>query len=164
MMDKTHYCTSCGALLQPDDGHDHCPMCLGLEHLKEALSENPCMNCSYMPRAVRAARLAEREYPEGEGDLPPSGQASPPQHRHSKHRAEATAAAPSRKKTKSGQGRVSSKVDQLSAELAQMRSMLRTHNPAVPSEEDEVLTPPMPELVPEDDALSLAASAIHFHD
>ncbi|KAK9515870.1 hypothetical protein VZT92_026472 [Zoarces viviparus] len=49
---------TCMAPLQPDDGHDLCPSCLGL-------------NCGIMPRAVRAARLAEAETPDGCG-RPPS--------------------------------------------------------------------------------------------
>jgi len=32
------------ASLQPKDGHDLCPSCLGLERLREGLSENPGMN------------------------------------------------------------------------------------------------------------------------
>ncbi|KAK5935151.1 hypothetical protein CgunFtcFv8_020537 [Champsocephalus gunnari] len=54
-------CNTCMASLQPEDGHDLCPSCLGLEHLREGLSEDPCMNCTIMPRAVRAARLAKVE-------------------------------------------------------------------------------------------------------
>ena len=121
------------------------------------------MNCTYMPLAVRAARLAEVEHPGSECDLPPSGRSSSPRRGRSKRRAEATVAAPARKKTRSGRSGLSSKVDQLSAELAQMRSMLGARQPAVPLEEG-VCSPPMPELTPEDDALSLAASATCFHD
>ncbi|GLD74087.1 uncharacterized protein AKAME5_002622700 [Lates japonicus] len=36
-----HYCSTCMALLQPDDGHNLCPSCIGLEHLREGLSDNP---------------------------------------------------------------------------------------------------------------------------
>ena len=58
------------ASLQAEDGHDQCPACLGVEHLREAVSGNPCMNCSFMPHALRLARLAEVE---GRPGLPPSG-------------------------------------------------------------------------------------------
>lgn len=175
-MDNPHHCASCQAPLQPEDGHDLCPTCLGPEHLREALSDNPCMNCSYMPWAMRAARLAEFEPPEGEGDLPSSGQLPPPQLRRSKRRAEAAAAAaPSRKKVRSDHSRLSSKVDQLSAELAQMRSLFMARHSdtslegaGAPSEKEEgeadapLEDSDMPVLVPEDDALSLAASATYF--
>ncbi len=56
--------------LQPEDGHDMCPLCLGLEHLREGLSEDPCMNCSIMPWSVRAARLVEVEDLLGHTPLP----------------------------------------------------------------------------------------------
>ncbi|CAL8351998.1 unnamed protein product [Boreogadus saida] len=58
------------ASLQAEDGHDQCPACLGVEYLREAVSDNPCMNCSFMPHALRLARLAEVE---GRPGLPPSG-------------------------------------------------------------------------------------------
>ncbi len=170
-MDNHHHCATCEAPLQPEDGHDLCPMCLGSEHLREALSDNSCMNCSHMPRAVRAARLAEVEPPLDEGDLPPSGHAPHLQLRRSKRRAEAPAAAPSRKKVKSDHSRLSSKVDRLSEELAQMRSMLMARHSVASLEgtdapSGDVDAPledaDMPVLVPEDDALSLAASATFF--
>ncbi len=41
----------------PDDGHDQCPSCLGVEHLREAL-EDPCIHCNMILLAVRRARLA----------------------------------------------------------------------------------------------------------
>ncbi|MEQ2244225.1 hypothetical protein ILYODFUR_014929 [Ilyodon furcidens] len=63
----------CGAVLQADNGHDLCPTCLGRDHLVEVLSENPCMNCSFMPRASRVARLAQW-CPQDDVDLLPSGQ------------------------------------------------------------------------------------------
>ncbi|MEQ2164448.1 hypothetical protein GOODEAATRI_006745 [Goodea atripinnis] len=75
-MDGSHCCMDCGAVLLADDGHDLCPTCLGRDHLVEALSENPCMNCSFMPRALRVARLAQL-CPQDDADLPPSGQVAP---------------------------------------------------------------------------------------
>lgn len=36
------------APLQPEDGHDHCPTCLGIERLKAGLSDEPYMNCSFV--------------------------------------------------------------------------------------------------------------------
>lgn len=50
-------CSSCQKQMGLDDGHDQCPSCLGVEHLREAL-EDPCIHCNMIPLAVRRARLA----------------------------------------------------------------------------------------------------------
>ena len=55
-------------------------------------------------------------------------------------------------------------MDQLYAELAEMRSLLQEREPATPTEEAGSSTPLMPVLAPEDDVISLAASASHFQD
>ncbi|MEQ2169471.1 hypothetical protein GOODEAATRI_025558 [Goodea atripinnis] len=96
-MDGSHCCMVCGAALQADDGHDLCPTCLGRNHLVEALSENSCMNCSFMP------------------------------HVHSKHHGETTVSEPPsrRKRAKSDQG-LATRVELLSKELAEMKSLLQT--------------------------------------
>ncbi|MEQ2172885.1 hypothetical protein GOODEAATRI_025952 [Goodea atripinnis] len=75
-MDGSHCCMDCGAALQADDGHDLCPTCLGRDHLVEPLSENSCMNCSFMPHMLRVARLPQLS-PQDDADLPPSGQVAP---------------------------------------------------------------------------------------
>lgn len=85
-MDSSHRCVDCGAMLQADNGHDQCPACLGRDHLVEALSENLCMNCSYLPPAVRLAQLC----PESSNELLPLGQVAQP--RRLKHWSEATIA------------------------------------------------------------------------
>ncbi|MED6259124.1 hypothetical protein ATANTOWER_017369 [Ataeniobius toweri] len=90
-MDASHCCMDCGAALQADDGHDLCPTCLGRDHLVEGLSENPCMNCSFMPHALRVAQLAQW-CPQDDADLPPSGQVAPS--RRSKRRGETTVSLP----------------------------------------------------------------------
>lgn len=56
------------ASLQPEDSHDLYPSCLDLVHLREGLSEDPCMNCSFMPRV--AARLAEVKLLKGDAGAP----------------------------------------------------------------------------------------------
>ncbi|CAL8274743.1 unnamed protein product [Boreogadus saida] len=56
-----HLCVACAAPLEPEDGHDSCPPCLGLEHLMESLTDSACMNCSLLPWVLRVARLAELE-------------------------------------------------------------------------------------------------------
>lgn len=126
-MDGSHCCVACGATLQAEDGHDLCPSCLGLDHLQEALADNPCMNCSYMPRAVRVARLTQLSSVCQSG-LPPSGQAVPaPPRRRSKRLGVSTVEmAPPKKKAKSDCG-LSSRVEHLSAELAEMKSLLQAY-------------------------------------
>ncbi|XP_037536617.1 uncharacterized protein LOC119413633 [Nematolebias whitei] len=160
-MDGSHCCTVCGAMLQIDDGHDLCPACLGHDHLVDALSENPCMNCSFMSHAVRAARLAQFRPKLGD-DLPPSGQEAPP--RRSKRRTEAavSVAPPGKKRARSDRG-LSTRVEQLSAELAEMKSLFQVHQLGTePVAATGLSSPPMPELAVEEDVLSLAASASHF--
>ena len=39
------------------DGHDRCPLCLGMEHFEAALS-NPCPECSIIPLERRQLRLS----------------------------------------------------------------------------------------------------------
>lgn len=156
-MDGTHCCASCAASLQADDGHDLCPACLGLDHLREGLSENPCMNCSYMSRALRVARLAQLT---SDGDPSPPGEAAPP--RRARRRGEPTTAPP-KKKAKSDSA-LSSKVERLSAELAEMKSLLQLRQSDTVSEEAGASVQDMPVLNREDDVLSLAASASQFFD
>ena len=67
---SAHNCGACMASLLVEDGHDQCPPCLGVGHLREAVSDNPCMNCCFMHHALRLGRLAEVE---GGPGLPPSG-------------------------------------------------------------------------------------------
>lgn len=160
-MDGSHSCVGCGVALQANDGHDLCPACLGPEHLREALSDTPCMNCSYMPRAARVARLAQL-VPQDDTGLPPSGQVAPP--RRSRRRSEPTVSiAPKRKRARSDQG-LSSEVQRLSAELAEMKSFFQTHQLDAPLTEPEFRSPPVLTKEVEDDVLSLAASASHFQD
>ena len=167
-MDVSHNCASCQAPLQADDGHDWCPSCLGFEHLTDALETNHCMNCSYMPHALKLARLAQLE-PQGDGDLP-SGQAPTTKRKQPKRRSGTAAdAAPrlAKKKAKSDDDRLASKVDKLSAELKRMTALLMVHQPQDPTEEARVPAPEMPYLEPqgrEEDTLSLAASASHFRE
>ena len=80
------------------DGHDECPACLGVVHLREGLSDDQCMKCSFMPHGLKVARLAEVEGPQVEGELPRPGREpvvrvrSPPR------------AAPPRKKARKADG------------------------------------------------------------
>lgn len=160
-MDGTHLCVSCGALLEAADGHDLCPSCLGVAHLTEGLSDNPCMNCSCLPRALRVARLAQLT---SDTDAPPpSGHVGAPT-RRSKRKGESSIAAPPKRRTRSDSA-LSSKVERLSAELAEMRSLFQSRQSDVDAvSEPTVSTPTMPTLPPEDDVLSLAASASQFFE
>ncbi|CAB1330699.1 unnamed protein product [Coregonus sp. 'balchen'] len=72
MMLGMHGCSSCGAELQVEDGHDLCPTCLGVGHLHEALSD-PCINCAIRPVKVREAQLARVEGLVFTDNLPASG-------------------------------------------------------------------------------------------
>ncbi|MEQ2304290.1 hypothetical protein AMECASPLE_025489 [Ameca splendens] len=161
-MDGSHCCMDCGAVLQAEDGHDLCPTCLGCDHLVEALSENPCMNCSFMPRALRVARLAQL-CPQDDAELPPSGQVAPL--RRSKHCGETTVSVPPsrRNRAKSDQG-LATRVEQLSTELAEMKSMLQSRYSDASLPTAGLSSPPMPDLSVEEDVLSLVVSASQFRD
>lgn len=54
-----HNCSGCFVPLEAEDGHDNCSACLGLDHLREALTDQTCMNCCIMPQPVRLPRLAQ---------------------------------------------------------------------------------------------------------
>ena len=58
---QTMYCVECQAHLEPEDGHDQCPSCLGVEHLRQGLTEQACINCGCLSWASRTRRLAEVE-------------------------------------------------------------------------------------------------------
>ena len=159
-----HSCSACMAPLQIEDGHDLCPSCLGLGHLKEGLSDDPCMNCTFMPRAVRVARLAEVEqrlglvsFPE---PLPPGQRRNPARDGRSKRRAAVTAGPTSRKKVR--ESGLASKVGQLTAELESMKCLFLAFQAGTGAGGPGALAPPAATLEPEEDVLSLAASAAEF--
>lgn len=159
-----HSCSACMASLQPEDGHDMCPSCLGLEHLREGLSEDPCTNCSFMPRSVRAARLAEVEQLLGlvssPEQLSSAQRLTPAQFGRSKRRAAETKGPASRKKVK--ESGLTSKVDQLTEEINQMKSLFLAFQSGTGAGELGAPAPPAAILEPEEDVLSMAASATEF--
>ncbi|XP_073732290.1 uncharacterized protein [Misgurnus anguillicaudatus] len=161
-----HSCSACMAPLQLEDGHDLCPSCLGFEHLKEGLSDDPCMNCGIMPRAVRAARLAEVEQLLGStssiGHLTPAQRLVPDQSGQSKRQA-AEAAGPTPAKKAKGP-RLASKVDQLTAELNTMKSLFLAFQSGTGAEPPDDFVPSAASLESEDDVLSMAASAGQFNE
>ena len=118
-------CTGCTARLAPDDGHDMCPPCLGLAHLRQALTEEACSNCACLPYAARTERLAEVEDP----FLQCSGMpVLSPVKGHQKRRA-ASAAPMDPKRQRQEADPLSQKVDTLAAEFAQIKALLLNLQP-----------------------------------
>ena len=117
---STLKCVACIASLQAEDGHDQCPACLCVEHLREAVSDNPCMNCSLMPHALRLATLAEVE---GGPGLPPSGVGPS----GTRRRASAAGGPPGMSRKVDN---LANQVDTLSNEVAQIKALLQNLQPA----------------------------------
>lgn len=147
------------APLHTEDGHDQCPACLGIEHLRAGVSDNPCMCCSFMPLSVRMARIAEIG---GDTGLPPaSGPADPTT---SKRRRAVSRGPPKKLKRVDT---LALKVGSLSSEFAQIKELLFNLQPVnrrpvtggdsatrdSPSQDDD-----------DDDVLSTAASCSLFTD
>ena len=149
----THLCVACAAPLELEDGHDNCPPCLGLEHLREGLTDSACMNCRPLPWALRLDRLAGVEQRAIADD--PSILTGPPQNlpgrSRLRHGGAAAKGAPLRKKARGG---LSSKVDQLASDIEQMKSLLLALQPGT-GRGLAGLQPDPPLDVPLDDALSL---------
>ncbi|KAK0130707.1 hypothetical protein N1851_034661 [Merluccius polli] len=160
----THLCAPCAAPLEPEDGHDNCPPCLGLEHLREGLTDSACMNCRPLPWALRLDRLAGMEQRAIAGD--PSLLTGLPQNlpgrSRPRHGGAAAKGAPPRKKAR---GELSSKVDQLAADMEHMKSLLLALQPGTGRGQAGLQSdPPLEDGPPLDDALSLAASANFFNE
>ncbi|KAK0136266.1 hypothetical protein N1851_027838 [Merluccius polli] len=160
----THLCAACAAPLEPEDGHDNCPPCLGLEHLREGLTDSACMNCRPLPWALRLDRLAGVEQRAIAGD--PSLLTGLPQNlpgrSRPRHGGVAAKGAPPRKKAR---GELSSKVDQLAADMEHMKSLLLALQPGTGQGRAGLQPdPPLEDGPPLDDALSLAASANFFNE
>ncbi|MEQ2187332.1 hypothetical protein GOODEAATRI_003645 [Goodea atripinnis] len=120
-------CAYCSAPLQPEDGHDMCTPCLGVDHFREALSDHACSNCSVLPRAVRLARLPSVEQPVDwtvsvQQDPLPLGQGAA----LTKRSAEDVPLASGRRAKRRGPPGLSTRVNQLSTELAQMKALLQS--------------------------------------
>lgn len=147
------------APLLPEDGHDLCPACLGVPHLREGLTGDACMNCSVLPYALRAARLAALE----DMELPPSGQQSAPTRDglpKKRSAVSATSTARKRRRVVHPKG-LSSKVGELASEMAQMKSLLESlqaRGGGVDSPQEERGS------AREEDVLSVAASDSQFRD
>ncbi|MEQ2227161.1 hypothetical protein ILYODFUR_034946 [Ilyodon furcidens] len=120
------------------------------------------MNCSFISHVVRVGWLAQL-CPQDDPDLLPSGQVAPL--RRSKRCGDTTVSVPSsrRKRAKSDQG-LATMVEQLSTELAEMKSLLQTRQSDASLPAAGLSSPPMPYLSTEEDVLSLAVSASHLRD
>ena len=148
-------CWSCQVDLQAEDGHDMCPSCLGVGHLKEALI-NPCINCAILPLSVRERRLRDVEsLLAGEGHserLPPSGIVAGGKEKKRKRVSRDV-------RSHTGQKRPAlqrHELDELRAEVERLKAIIQQEPP-----------PPQEGLEPgEDDAdvMSTRASDSLFHD
>lgn len=163
-------CKQCPNNLLPDDGHDICPSCLGVQHLREALTD-PCMHCSLLPMSERRLRLAELD-PNSTVKL---GQFDVVTSRTRKRKASAAAPPPVKKATS-----LSMTVSVLSSEMAELKRLLHSLQPvtsATPvklTQEDEnvqiqgageeSLDSPCFSQHSELDVLSTSASDSFFHD
>ena len=150
-------CSSCNVDLQVEDGHDVCPSCIGVAHLKEALI-NPCMNCAILPLSVREKRLRDVEnLLAGEGHserLPPSGVVSGGKEKKRKR-------AFRDERGRSGQKRPAlqrHELDELRAEVERLRAIVQQELP--PPQEDLGLGEDNADV----DAMSTRASDSMFHD
>ncbi|XP_074505795.1 uncharacterized protein LOC141775954 [Sebastes fasciatus] len=137
------------APLLATDGHEECPTCLGVVHLREGLSDSQCMNCSFMPRELKIARLAELEE-QLECQLPLSGVPS----RSGRRRAPPEGAPPTKKARKVDC--LATKVDTLTSEFAEIKALLLNLQPGRVN-----ATQPTPPGWDED-ALSTRASCSQF--
>ena len=153
-------CTGCSARLAPDDGHDTCPPCLGLAHLRQALTDEACSNCSCLPYTARAARLAAVE----DEFLDCSGMPSlSPVEGHHKRRATSTAPRDPKRQRQEADP-LSQKVDTLAAEFAQIKALLLNLQPnavaAATAAAPAAAAPPHhgARAVLHEDAISIAAS------
>ncbi|KAK0153029.1 hypothetical protein N1851_005294 [Merluccius polli] len=122
------------------------------------------MNCRPLPWALRLDRLAEVEQRAIAGD--PSLLMGLPQNLPSRsrprHGGVAAKGAPPRKKAR---GELSSKVDQLAADMEHMKSLLLALQPGTGRGQAGLQPdPPLEDGPPLDDALSLAASASFFNE
>ena len=161
-------CVNCRAPLEPEDGHDKCPNCLGMEHLRQGLTEQACVNCSCLSVVAWVVRIdqLEREL----NPHPPPAKSHLGSPKAQKHRAD-TREVPAKMRCKLPKPEpLNQKVDTLASEFAQIKAMLLNLQPlgAQPasnypaaasrssSEQPPVLSPAID--AREEDVLSIRAS------
>ncbi|XP_042562141.1 LOW QUALITY PROTEIN: uncharacterized protein LOC122131476 [Clupea harengus] len=115
-------CASCRAPLEPEDGHMECPACLGVEHLRQGLTEFACMSCNCLSLTARAARLVEVET----GTAQPHEGAHERVLRPTKRRSTARQTTVKAKRKKSG---LAQKVDSVTTELESIKALLANLQP-----------------------------------
>ncbi len=158
-------CKLCPNTLLPDDGHDHCPSCLGIQHLKEAMTD-PCLYCAMLPLSERQLCLAE---------LDPNSSASlaqpyiAPRHAQKRRTSAAAGAPPTKKKClPKTENSLSKTVASLSSEMAEMKCLLQSLQPPVPTAPTKTASVNESDFQPPNmialDALSMSASNSHFLD
>ena len=113
-------CTQCAVPLEPEDGHDLCPPCLGLAHCEQAMTEQACINCSCMSLAVRRERL---------DSLHVDGGAVPPSKDSRRRAASGQGASGPPKKPRVEHDPVAQKVEALAAEFQQIKALLLNLQP-----------------------------------
>ena len=121
-------CASCGAQLEVKDGHELCPKCLGLGHLREALSD-PCMNFGILPLSVRGGSLRQVEGLLFGDEHPPSGvtrgdSGSHKQREKHRGRPHGERSSPERKMAKE-KAPSHQEIEALRAEIEQLRALVR---------------------------------------
>lgn len=173
-------CRDCMAPLQPDDGHDLCPSCLGIDHLREGLTDNACLDCGIMPLSLRNARLAALDdstawSPEQVSAPLPAAQTTSGKRTvagdgssATRKRSASAGAASSVPKKRSKDGRSSGlalKVDNLTSELAQMKSLIQAlHGAGGGREGFGPQASDVASACDEEDAISVAASDSQFRE
>lgn len=161
MASLLHSCNSCLTLLSPEDGHDLCPQCLGIGHLRQALTEDACFNCVSMPFSERSSRLELVE-----GTMPKQTLASSPV-KGAKRRKRPHTEVSMTKKSRHDQ-ELSTKVDTLASEFAQIKSLLLNLQPGGPpavcdpTHDEGASQAELSANHPQEDAMSIAASDTLF--
>lgn len=117
------WCTLCGTPMDVNDPHDNCPTCLGIKHLREALTD-PCLHCSQLSIQQRQARLAGLE---GETDCLLSNTATKKSTNTAKRKA--VSHAPQKTKMPKRSGALTRRVDALSDNVTQIRELLLSMQP-----------------------------------
>ena len=115
-------CVDCRTPLEPDDGHDRCCSCLGIDHLRQGLTELACMNCACLSLAARSARLASAT----QGQSPTAKSSKRRLCVHKRRRTEEGEDPSMGKRRKVA---LSQKVDSLTSEFAQIKALLQKLQP-----------------------------------
>ena len=111
-------CAGCRAPLEPEDGHMECPACLGIDHLRQGLTEFACMSCTCISRTALAARLVQVEA--GTAQAHERADERAPVLRPTRRRSTTRHTASKSKRKKGG---LAQKVDSVTTELERLRGL-----------------------------------------